>query len=308
MANYVERDGDWVWRPTGKLKHVTMYIFVLRGGGPELTALCDKFINNPSGGAVDAKPLIPLVPLVLLTCVDIKHGNSAHPGDINRGYMTERDMGFFVPISFTDQNGAVSRANLLPYLFVDNFPAVLIGREIYGFPKILGDIRFEEHPPYFDLVSSAIPNYGVDEIVVQRPIVVIRNTFSGAPTVLPGGNIMAQTAALMALLTPLLGLPPALNVGFTDISMVFLKQFRDAANAALACHQSIVKADSHIDAIRTLRFHLNDTFDINIRRLNSISIADTLGLGAGTVYHPLATISVELDFSLPPGSSEWTAP
>ena len=295
------------------LEHATMYIFVLQGGATELTALCDKFINTPSSGAnpVDAQPFS--VPLVLLTCVDIKHGYSAHPVDTTHGYMTERDMGFFVPIVFTDQNGATSNANLLPYLFVDNFPAVLIGREIFGFPKILGDIRFEAHPKYayFDLVSSALPNYGSDRIVVQRPIVVIRQTGSGAVTPVPivsTSTLVQITGALMTMLATALSLPASLFGGFDKVSMVFLKQFRDAAQAGLACHQSIVKAQSQVTKIRALRLHGNDTFEINIRRLDSISIADTLGLGAGTIYNPLATISADLDFELPLGSEEWIAP
>ena len=51
--------------------------------------------------------------------------------------MTERDVGFFVPAMVTAGDSR-SFANLIPYLYVNNMAGMLMGRELFGFPKLLG--------------------------------------------------------------------------------------------------------------------------------------------------------------------------
>ena len=77
LPAYVERDGDWVLRPPGVLKQVSLWGFVFPAGAAELSALCAKYVDAPSGGAVTATPLSTDVPFVILVCADITHGGSA---------------------------------------------------------------------------------------------------------------------------------------------------------------------------------------------------------------------------------------
>lgn len=308
MPPYVERDGDWVWRPPGELEQTQMFVHALRVVNvAALQALCNDFINTPSGNAVQATPYSPLTPFVLLVCADIRRGRSGHAVDGTRGWMTEQDVGFFVPIQFTDRNGVTSIAMLLPYLYVSNFPAVVIGREIFGFPKLLGNIQIVEDPPFAEVRAEAIPVYGPNNPVLNgQSIVKLRHT---SPIVfglcVPGGIAQLTLAALTFVLNAL-GIPPPL-AGFTTVPMVFLKQFRDVASSSQACFQSVTRAIAQIVTLDEVCL-LQGTFAVDLPDYASIHIAQRLGLGPGPSYVPAAGVSAKLHFRLPHGVNEWTAP
>jgi hypothetical protein len=126
------------------------------------------------------------------------------------------------------------------------------------------------------------------------------------PVILPGLLGVALPQIVQEILTAL-GMPSSTPTSFSQIPMAFLKEFRSAANRNDACHKSVVKADASIDA-----FHggaiLRDDFKLKLPRYDSIHIADTLGLGAGEVFKPVAAVSAKIDFSLPFGKILWTAP
>jgi hypothetical protein len=307
MANYVERDGDWVWRPPGALDQTKMFVFAFQV--TQLAAiqkLCDDFVNTPSGGAVQAAPFSTSHPFVLLVCADIERACSQHPGDTNKGYAVERDMGFFVPITFTATSGTSSTAMLLPYLFVDNLAALLVGREIFGFPKLLGEIAILEDPPFAEVIAPALPVYGPERVVVDRPILQLRTVVQQAPQLCASGPVVSMTLAILTSFFSLLGIPAPLG-GFSKIPMVFLKQFRDVAADGVACYQAITRAEGSIGAIRRACLHL-DTFELTVFPHDSIDIAGGLGLGAGPTFQPVAAARVDLDFSLDFGTTEWKAP
>jgi len=309
MANYVERDGDWVLRPPGRLEQITMHLFLLRAGANELQALCDRFINIPTGNAVKAEPVFKGFPLVLLTVADIAKGYSKDPDDAGHGWMTERDVGFFIPADLT-WGGNARVANLLPYLYVDNFPAVLIGREIFGFPKVLADIQIGGTPWQCTVTSTVQKtNDPTKQAGSDKVVGVVRQTPS------PGLPLPAKLDDALTFLIDhvrqVLGMPPSPSSAFTKIAMVFLKQFRDAVLRTVACHQSVVLAEATITDFRGgelwLPVPLLPFFEVDLPPYYSVSIAQTLGLGASPI-RPLLAVRVEIDFELGFGSTLWTAP
>jgi hypothetical protein len=305
MPEYVERDGDWVLRPPGRLEHVAMHVFVLPAGAGELQALCERFIDGPSGGAVTATPLFPKFPFVLLTCADIARGFSQDPDDADRGWMPERDVGFFVPVTLRAR-GRTQVANLLPYLYVDNFAAVLIGREIFGFPKVLADIRFGGGP-WSCSVTSAV-SFAANPAQPAGPgSILTAARLSPLPGLPLPGALDEAILAILAALRKVLGLPPDTDAAFATIPMVFLKQFRDAVVRTAACHQSIVLAEAGIDAFRGGEIWLGPQFSVTIPPYHSVDIAAHLGLGAGPTFFPLLTVRAGIDFGLPFGTALWTA-
>jgi hypothetical protein len=306
MPSYVERDGDWVWRPKGALEQTKMFIWVVEvADGTKIDALLKKHIDEPSGGAVKATTFFPAHPFVLFVCADIQKAYSQHPDDVDKGYDTERDMGFFVPANYTDQDGNTSIAMFLPYLYVDNLAALLVGREIFGFPKLLGKIDIAHDPVFADLVAPALPTYGPDKVVVDRPIMQIRTTNTAPPDLCVQGPIPTMTLWLLTQILNLIGAPVPLG-GFTKIPMLFLKQFRDAVVDGEACHQSIVRAEGSIDRIRRACLLLDD-FELEIWSHDSIRIASELGLGPGPVFQPRIGVCVDIDFTLDFGTEEWKA-
>lgn len=305
MATYVERDGDWVLRPPGRLRGVTLYAFVFRAAASALTALCQRFVDVPSGKTVTAGPLFPKYPFVLLVCADIKKGFSADTDDSKRGWMTERDVGFFVPAAVT-ANGKTSTAHLLPYLFVDNFPAVLIGREIFGFPKQLAEIDYDSKNLRFTVTGVVTPKSGTTGKAVSGTLIEIRSTQQRSPIPIPGVLDDAVRQILKVVFLAL-GMPPQQHTPFQTVPMVFLKQFRDTAQRADACHQSLVRAVATIGNFKGGAI-LTDSFQLTLPSYASIDIAANLGLGAGTTFSPVAAVRVRVDFTLPFGQALWTAP
>lgn len=307
MANYVERDGDWVWRPPGALEQTKMFVLAFKVAQlGAIQKLCDDLVNTPSGGAVKAAPFSTSHPFVLLVCADIERACSKHPGDAGKGYAVERDMGFFVPITFTDAGGASSTAMLLPYLYVDNLAALLIGREIFGFPKLLGEITILEDPPFAEVIASALPVYGPNRCCVDRPILQLRTVTQQPIQLCASGPVVGVALEIMTFFFALLGLQAPFG-GFSKVPMVFLKQFRDVAVDGVACYQAVARAEGSIDAVRRACLHI-DTFELTVFPHDSIDIAGTLGLGAGPTFQPAAAVSVDMDFSLGFGTTEWKAP
>ena len=305
MANYVEGDGDWVLRPPGRLDGVTMYAFVVKAGQAELQALCDKFINTPSGGLVTAAPLVPHIPFVVLVCADIARGASLDADDTARGWQTERDVGFFVPITLS-WPGHSRPAALLPYLFVSNFVAVLIGREVFGFPKVLATVDYDAQPLRFTVTSTTKATNDPNQPAVPGTVIDIRST-AHRPSVPIPGILDDALLAVIDVVIAALGLPASLRAAFTQVPMTFLKQFRDAEQRAAAAHQSIVLACANIDQF-TGGAILLDHFELTLPAYDHIHIAKTLGLGAGTTFASEAAVRLDIVFSLPFGETLWRAP
>jgi hypothetical protein len=310
MPNYVERDGDWVLRPPGKLRQVSLWALVFKAGAAELAALCQKYVAGPSGGQVTATPLFPGFPFVVLVCADIARGESDHPQDKARGWMSERDVGFFVPVTVT--KGSARTVNLIPYLWVDNWAGMIMGRELYGFPKALGEIDWAGDatpglpiapPMHFTVWSRVLPPGSPNGHAVDGVVLDVRST-----TVTPGVPIPAGVGQIVQVFVPVvlaaLGMPAQAFPALSDIPQLFLKQFRDTAAPSTAALQRLIGVDAHIDAFEGGAVLLND-FILTLPPWQHLDVAGTLGLGAGPTYRPIAAMSGEIEFTIPAGQVVW---
>lgn len=313
MARYVELDGDWARRQPVKLEQVSMYVFALGADKNALQVVCDTMIEGPSGSAVTAEPVFPGV---IVVCAEIAKVRSDDPEDRAKGFLVERDVGIFIPVK-VEQGGKHWHAAIIPYLFVDNMAGVVGGREIYGFPKELARITIDRAALTFEAESQVLAQYSYteqarDELVFKvEPIgPVVRG---GLPKTVANAMAMVSTTVLTALGTnpqTVLGVP--IVPGFDRIPLVFLKQFRDAANATVACHQSLVGAEAPIDTLRSGDI-LVGAFKITLPRYDSLRIADKLGLLAAVPGNPpqfltLAGFALDLDCRVSLGKTLWVAP
>jgi hypothetical protein len=231
--------------------------------------------------------------------------------------MPESDVGLFVPVTLTWGNGQGRIANLLPYLYVNNFAAVLIGREVFGFPKVLADIVFGAAPWRCTVSAPVSVTNNPAQPATPAPIITVAklSPLPGVP--IPGLLDDAMTTIVTALRAAL-GMPPAAPAPFASIPMVFLKQFRDAGLRTAACHQSVVLAEAGIDAFYGGELWLSvlappplpsfDPFSITMPPYHSVNIVQQLGLGAGPTVYPVLSVRVTIDFALPFGATLWTAP
>lgn len=246
MPSYVERDGDWVRRPPFYLEDARFWVFTLPADIGPLAALCDRHINGvqsvwraiPIGRALGG-PLALASP-VLAVAVDIARGRSEHPKDAAMGYLLERDLGFFVPIVLEHiATGARRFGALLPYLWVDSPAAMVAGREIYGFPKVLATLDFDPAGLRFEARAFALPSLTPHHAVGDEPVARVE-VLALPPGAVSVTTLLDATMKMQEALSLFFGWPPPQG-GFDRVRLVLLKQFRDAAVAQQACHQSLVE-------------------------------------------------------------------
>lgn len=303
LPRYIRTDNDWVWPPPGVLEDSSMSFFVLKANAEALQEVCDELINRPSGGAITATPMIKGEGMVIVNCVDIGKGYSTAPGFSNRGYTAEQECAFFVPVNITDASSS-KRGMIIPYIFVSNVEAVLVGREEFGAPKVTGLLSFNETDKEFSVQSVAIPKYSPESQVGTHPIVNIKSTASGSTE--SHSEDTGVSAAQWLVDAVLKEFDTSTGSELSEIPLVFLKQFRDVADSTGACYQSITYTPAQITELKSAEiWHAHD-FSIELPAYDSINIAQHLGL-EGTTVTPVLAGNIKLDFTLPTGEILWQA-
>lgn len=316
---YIERGGELVIRQPLGLRDVTMYSFVLAADRDRLAALVDRDLNAPAAGAAR---YVPAGPFVALICADIARGQAMEEPDRSKGWMAERDVAFWIPLFAGKQVGPVFVPQrlvfYLPYVFVDNIAATVTGREIYGFPKESGIIRFPAGPcaeGRFEVDTLIIREYGSTSFgEVARLIDVAPAepppSEAGGWTDLEAGigalgdrlKDLFQSDAVEA--TAGAALDAVLAAARPGTRLVFLKQFRDAADPARACYQAIIEAPAVVTSLH--RGGWMPRHRVRVADADSHPIVRDLGL-AGAEMESLLATWLSFDFTMDRGTVVWSA-
>src|SRR5947209_2001938 len=106
---FVPRGGEQVFCQPLELRQVRFTSFLFHADAAALQALCDRYLNVPTGGALHYRPLLPRV---LLGVGDIGRVFPIDSPDQRKGWVPEIDVAFWVPVaryskhlglSFTEQ-------------------------------------------------------------------------------------------------------------------------------------------------------------------------------------------------------------
>jgi len=255
----------------------------------------------------------PLGPYVLLFYAEMQI-QSLDEHDEAIGWMRETEVSFWTPV--TSRGGRA--AWFLPYLFVDNPYAIASGREVYGFPKTWGQF---EKPAGIQNPEFAVDVWGFTEFDAQakgtvQPLLEVRKSDAGADSA-PPDTWTSWDAARSALIRQVFKdwEPQAGDGGGTqwfemaeNMPLVFLKQFRDAADSRKACYQAIVEAPVQLTTFHGGGF-IDAAYILTCQSLASHPLAETLGLdldGSGALQ-ALATFWLHVDFTLGAGVEVWRA-
>jgi hypothetical protein len=93
-----------------------------------------------------------------------------------------------------------------------------------------------------------------------------------------------------------------------DVPMVFLKQFRDAADGAAACYQAIIEAPNRMTRDPVEAGFLHGDWELAIEQFPTVRLIDRLGLRARDGKLPaLLHIWVKFGFTAEPGRVIWRA-
>lgn len=302
---YVETDGDWSIRPPGVLADVTMNIFLVKADAAKLKGVCHALAAGPSGGKVEVEPLFP--GFVMLVFADILRGYSTAQPEL--GYQAEKDVSIFVPVTLKVDGKREGLAAIAPYVMVDNVAGLVTGREVIGFPKHVAKLHFDTNACDFQVHSPVLAAPGeatpVGEALVARLTAVGPLAEELQPAVegllLDADRILAKMVEEAA--RELGEALPAVKFG--EVPLVFLKQFRDAVDPRLACHQELVLAKTWISLPSKVRIR-RGKFRLELPRYYKPSIGETLGIAAEPKVLGVS-FELKLDFGLPAGISLWKA-
>jgi hypothetical protein len=320
---YVDHGGQQVFCQPLELHGVRFYSFLLEADGQALRDLCDQRLNRPSLGHVEYHPLVPRV---LLGVADIGKAFCVNPPDSEKGWMREVDVAFWVPVAAVQPGAVLTQVErvawFLPYVFVDGGIAAASGREIYGFPKALGQFRVPDGPggPVRVTVDTHVVEHygpGAGEVTPRRLLEVQPAADAGE------GGLGRVWDDLLEAFTEFRGLVfgpdgsvtlPGLGLVVQvfkfllhkEVPLVFLKQFRDVADGRRACYQAIVEAPAQVLQFRTAG-ELKGAYRVVLHNFDSCPIARDLGLTAEG-QPALAAWYTDFDFVMGNGREVWRAP
>lgn len=317
---FVPRGGEQVFCQPVELEHVRFTSFLFHADSAALQAVCDRYLNVPSGGAVHYRPLLPRV---VLGVADIGRVFPALGPDHEKGWVSEIDVAFWMPVAaYTTILGVTFTERLawfIPYVFVDNAWAFAAGREVYGFPKELGSFRVPRAPTDPALITVdtlAVERFGPGAEARVSRLLEVRRTDAGhvgdphetwqqieevfedfLHVLLGNGGVSLPGLGLLAEVFQF--------VVHREVPLVFLRQFRDVADGRRACYQAVVEA-----LARVLHFRhagkLPGTYRLAVNALDSHPIVQELGL-AGPEQDALGAWYVDFDFILENGRELWRA-
>ncbi len=122
--------------PPFYFENMTVRMFPLRASLATLQSFVDRYLNIIPGEVGRFRVMMPYVYLMM-----IDYGKLAAQ-TANIGYVAQREVMFIIPMDWyrVTPDGRwefVDWALATPFIFVDDFLALVLGRQVYGWPKLL---------------------------------------------------------------------------------------------------------------------------------------------------------------------------
>jgi len=287
-----------------------LHSFCVPADNGKIQKLLDKTFSAPSGGAVRYEAIGDTV---FLSFAEIDRIVVLDELEKNNGSSSEIDVTVWVMARRLD-DGLFAMRFIPVYLFVDNGPAMASGREVWAFPKQLGQFDFSPQP----VVGGAARSFKVNGYVLSPFEPTSRAAWAPLCEVIPDamppkdetvlGTLEALATTVLSRLTDgfsemAVKLQTALDIG--NVTMAFLKQFPDAANPMTACYQGIIEAQSRVLNLRGAGLTAN-TYRLQLNSYASLPFADELGISPD--WQDVGKgIWVDFDFALDLGTEVWRA-
>lgn len=305
---YVDRGGEQVYRPPFDAQGVDFFSFVIKADKAAMNkSICDLCLNGPSNQPGRYEMAIPYVMVVYNNIASLV---STDPPFNNRGHFPEHEGAIWTLVRDTQDEKLFW---FHPYIFVDNSYALSMGREIYGFPKALGEMTIPTCHTTPDLLATdtiVVPEFGPNALASKQRLIEVKRQGKGDVALEILENLEALGTTLWSILTEdsLTGdlelLVHELEALLRrEVDMIFLKQFRDVGNPALAVGQSIVSLDARLTKLSGVALY-TDRFDITIGDFVSHPIRKDLGLPDGPI-ESIANFWVGFDMWIGPGEQVW---
>ena len=288
--------------------------FFFRADHERLLELCKKVFQEPTGGAVDYRPLGAHV---LLTFGRIKRIRPQTPPFDEWGTLSEDQVVIWIPVVAVDDRGALLEAHkfamFVPYIWLDDPLSLATGREAGGWPKSWGWPVFSKPGQPLRLELDVYGwQFGPEKHPRRRQLLSITE---GAG---PGGEEASAFDSLGDLfgefwstvwdddgfLIPDLDLvPDLLRTAFrAELPELFFKQIRTADDPDAAALQQVVISAAKVQRL-SARPLLGD-YHLKVWGIDSCPLIEELGLRNQTAG---MGFKMEMDFVQEAGQVIWDA-
>ncbi len=199
----------------------------------------------------------------------------------------------------------------VPFILLDECLPMIMGQEIYGFPKVLGSVDCApllandwRQNPHGTFAAAAEGFAQHDAAVAAGPVPVAEVNVTGFPPGSVGNAIDNAGTDLLAFAQGILGgdhldplLVPILQA-LISLGMpgVFLKEFPGADGSAPAAYRQLMKAAFTPTAVTGLSFVRGD---VTLFDPASYPLASTFGIAAGQTQS-VPGVFIDMSWNLPP--------
>ena len=309
--DYIFFGGAGVEAPPYLASGAQLASFACEGDEAAIQDLIERTLNAATSPGRFQTLLGPGVLLAALTADAI---GSTTPPFSGWGTISETDVGFWLLV--TDTTIPLSYYWFPVYLYVDNWIALVGGREVWGFPKVLATIAAPDGVSGGPIGVTALALKTLDpgtkaapgeifSITPEAPAQAAKTHAGGAGLV---GLLLERAAdpALPGWTGPLLAslaaaFDPIASGSASQGAMIFLKQFRDMSSPTAASYRSVVTAKAVVSGLPRGFGFLTGGYTLSLADYASQPIAADLGLPlGGQPLFPL--IWAEMDFVMELGA------
>ena len=318
MPTYSPELNDLELKPPYHFKNLTIRSFPLRADPIRLQQVVDR-LNIAPPEICEVRAISNLVFMQLAQYPYLESDPDPE------GWFTENELGFAIPVAVGKRVAGVFVPSHVAYyfamFFVDNDFAIATGREVFGYPKVASELKFGApgDPQLLEVETLALPRLGSSERARRVKLVQVLETrrLTGLRALLSEvsgliselGDLTFGPAGLVDQASPGLFKELIQTFGRSEIGIVSLKQFRDAAEPDKACYQAVVLSAFKITAWHR-RGLLSGEYGARIAREASMPIVDAFGLqvGADGLVATLQPFAMEFDCTLTVGTNLYVAP
>lgn len=311
QPDYIFWGGSGVPAPPYPIGGAQLASFACQGNEAAIQDLIERTLNAATS---PGRFLTLLGPGVLLAALAADRVGSATPPFSGWGTSSETDIGFWLLV--TDTAAPLSAYWFPVYLYVDNWVALVGGREVWGFPKALATI---EAPGGIlggpiHVSTLALQTYAPGSHAAVGEIFAITPEPSAAVEApRAGGSIhrmmleRIEDPALPVWAVPALASlaaafdPTPAAAAAPRGAMIFLKQVRDVASPAAASLRSVAAARATLSGPPQGVGWLSGGYRLSLADYASQPIAGDLGLALGDQpLYPL--VWAKMDFTMELGA------
>jgi Acetoacetate decarboxylase (ADC) len=290
MTQFIERVDDPEIPPPYTFPGVTIHSFELEADIECLKELCDTLLNigSPAQRGFEYRPLLPYVALEVLIYPKMTSDTGRFA---NLGYVSQYEAYFRFPVVKFEAIGLLrvptEVSNFFPYLFVDSSWSAFSGRNVIGFPKVIGTITQETDPnkPYSASVKVPVFPKPQTKQSVEEVISIQTGTVGSA-----GASAKKWPWAITSM-KDLVGDAESLLVELEEMfdpdffSTIQLKQIRDAEDPNTACFQGLIHSRFKVDHVSPPQLY--DSASIDLHSFESLKMVSELGLSPSNPIKPV---------------------